>query len=70
MSASEPLQPSQSPREPNADAVSERDNKRIGQFAACLESLAHVRKASADKAISILASGWFGQVRHSLSGSG
>jgi hypothetical protein len=53
MSASEPLQPSQSPREPNADAVSERDNKRIGQFAACLESLAHVRKASADKAISI-----------------
>ncbi len=53
MSASEPLQPSQSPLEPNNDSVSERDNKRIGQFAACLESLAHVRKASGDKAISI-----------------
>ncbi|MBP6747776.1 hypothetical protein KA344_21285 [bacterium] len=60
MSASEPLQPSQpsqpsgSPLEPSVDgSASERDNKRIGQFAACLESLAHVRKAAADKAISI-----------------
>lgn len=57
MSASEPLQPSQpsgSPLEATTDgSVSERDNKRIGQFAACLESLAHVRKAAADKAISI-----------------
>jgi hypothetical protein len=53
MSAIEPLQPSQSPLEPSADSVSERDNKRIGHFAAFLESLAHVEKASADKAISI-----------------
>ena len=56
MSASEPLPPSQSPQsqQPNADSsIGERDNKRIGQFAACLESLAHVRKAAADKAISI-----------------
>lgn len=60
MSASEPLQPSQpsqpsgSPLEPSLDgSASERDNKRIGQFAACIESLAHVRKAAADKAISI-----------------
>lgn len=54
MSASEPLQPSQPSGEPNSDgSTTERDNKRIGQFAACLESLAHVRKAAADKAISI-----------------
>ncbi|MBP9090985.1 hypothetical protein KBI23_08145 [bacterium] len=56
MSASEPMQPSSSPTpcEPNAEgSSSERDDKRIGPLAACLESLAHVRKASADKAIAI-----------------
>jgi hypothetical protein len=56
MSASEPMQPSSSSSsiEPNAEgSPSERDHKRIGPLAACLESLAHVRKASADKAIAI-----------------
>ncbi|CAN5386700.1 hypothetical protein BH11CYA1_BH11CYA1_21880 [soil metagenome] len=57
MSASEPLNPSESSEAPEPTAVSspvgERDYKRVGQLAACLESFAHIRKAAADKAISI-----------------
>ena len=56
MSASEPMPPSSSssPSEPKRDgSPTERDDKRIGPLAACLESLAHVRKAAADKAVSI-----------------
>lgn len=57
MSASEPLNPSESSESPEitapSSAVGERDNKRISHLAACFESLAHVRRAAADKAISI-----------------
>ncbi|MFA6212145.1 MAG: hypothetical protein WC714_22075 [Candidatus Obscuribacterales bacterium] len=53
MSASEPLKPIESEPNKSDTSTGEREYKRIGQFAACLESFAHIRKAAADKAISI-----------------